>query len=1687
MRDLTILFLLLFISFATAGPPTCSAYYVRWPRVRLNFKSVANARLSLRACESACSLGEDPQMPGRSLECAALNHHPAPDGFAHQCDVFQPHQLQNVDGYVEADDRYSFYWKYCLNSTRKCGGEYAFTYLSDRYMDSRDVIRVTKKNSLEECLVECLDEKSVPCRSISFNRTDGGCHVSADSQLTKPQAIRLNNNPNFRIDYYENNCYNLSDTFKFEQECREDGIFVTVKSKFPYTGALYGLYDFFTCRIEPKESTEFGYLFPSPTASRNCSDSIRFQGDEMVLDVVLSTDGIEPLYFITPDDLTYQAKCPIVGKTSTESVIAVEETKQQKSTTESTSTNSIAAARTPSLKTSTSKAKLFKQTYPLPLSTTQETLAPTTTDGPFKQVVQQIITAHLEKTSQTDEDLLGSSGELLNEQEELFLAQHDPPVKLMTTKFQAPIVDFFAKLTSDGDALEINAGTTPSPNQHLTSTSVDVTNSLGSTAGTSVGTVQSSIIIAKPVWSGQVAVAEVGQSSIALVPRRVEPVDRSTTVAQEIPTSERLEPEDQNAIANEVTEEVTSTASVSTQSMVQEQKSTTTPVDEDAEIKQLLMTPQSERVPMNLPDTTLTPPLTAETAPTLVTTTKQPSETSVLPLAQMSTRAVSAVPTPVTSTSTKNLDTVEVVMVDSPEKSALQASTTTIAMKTEGPTTPVPVKEIEKVTKRPIADPLPFRRPFPLEEGVLSHISQRPLPPREGLSKPRFLNRSQGGRSLPKKPSQNGFDRARKTSSAKTVTEKIPRTSPTTNRKIPAVSIASKPKINHQAQDERATAPMAPEKTAPKGFTDPRTKLELKSFVNTILPISPARPVTSKVDKEKPRKEVIHSNDARKPKPKTPTKPSPSTPHHRVQPKIMTEIVKASIRMDTSKIEPHPPSPVKNTPAKQTKEVVGRHVTREKAKPLAGKTANRNPGTSKKKLKSKKSDFIVRRRSLMIPIKMTAPHPEIHHQDASTKGKVPPEKAADRNAPQTTATIPSKEMEHRKAVEGVKTTHIEQQVQIPKPREHFAEKQALTVKNGVVQRVATQSSDPLDELVLLLENHQLSERMMTLLRFFAASMETARKRHLSHRKQVLEQRVQRRQQRRRKTSRARRVRGESRRRTRIALRRESAISVKNETHSPVQVEIPSKRLSVPHLKEENLRAKFKSSSAERKSTAILKQQLVEPANSTKEEATFLARQNLPQTSPTVLKEKFYPFPKQVQFAFPAKKTSTSHVNEDESQTKATLSGKKQKPGKVLKQQLARQAAPTNSKEETSPPEKQGRSQINPVALREKSLPLAKQDQLPSPVKKLSTSHVKNDDSQMKTKFNGKMQQATAILRQHLARQANSSPMKKEAIPRHESPVEPKRFAQLQRQTQSVELTTVTATTEKQKILPKKKTPPGKRSTPRKALRAPSTATPSHSHLARRTTTHRPVTTTTSSTTTTTTARATLNRSPVLHTAGPPALPTKPAEPTKPVKGAVSFDIFHNGQPVEAVVVGTKIMLSFAPLYAIPPEYMSVRECQVEPIDSKYEWEREPLPIIREGCQADLVGLVCPPKQSEFGVKVAVESFRYQSTPHVQYSCLVRVCPFAPCPPANCPPVDGCPRDKRSARSLSLEEIRRALEADPKLASQIGISPHVLANRPGHSVESQLLALGGDHTVKRRLVVVNSEDQLRYYVRTGDVP
>ncbi|KAI6192867.1 hypothetical protein M3Y99_01913200 [Aphelenchoides fujianensis] len=243
-----------------------------------------------------------------------------------ECHIFEQPSVRRTDGLIEADDRYSFYWKYCLKTEKKCNGDYGFNFLSDRYIDVPQVNRTTHFDALEDCLAECLNEEHFHCRAVAFNRTSGACSLSEFNQLSKPSMIRINNNPNYRIDYYENNCFNTSSTFHFDYTCEEEGFRISIKSQFPYTGALYGLYDFFTCRLEPRESTRFDYLFPYPTHSKNCSDSIRYKGNEMLLEVVLSTDGVEPLYFITADDLTYQARCPIDPKDRKKTTTAAHKT-----------------------------------------------------------------------------------------------------------------------------------------------------------------------------------------------------------------------------------------------------------------------------------------------------------------------------------------------------------------------------------------------------------------------------------------------------------------------------------------------------------------------------------------------------------------------------------------------------------------------------------------------------------------------------------------------------------------------------------------------------------------------------------------------------------------------------------------------------------------------------------------------------------------------------------------------------------------------------------------------------------------------------------------------------------------------------------------------------------------------------------------------------------------------------------------------------------------------------------------------------------------------------------------------------------------------------------------------------------------------------------------------------------------
>ncbi len=134
---------------------------------------------------------------------------------------------------------------------------------------------------------------------------------------------------------------------------------------------------------------------------------------------------------------------------------------------------------------------------------------------------------------------------------------------------------------------------------------------------------------------------------------------------------------------------------------------------------------------------------------------------------------------------------------------------------------------------------------------------------------------------------------------------------------------------------------------------------------------------------------------------------------------------------------------------------------------------------------------------------------------------------------------------------------------------------------------------------------------------------------------------------------------------------------------------------------------------------------------------------------------------------------------------------------------------------------------------------------------------------------------------------------------------------------------------------------------------------------------------------------------------------------------------------------------------------------------------------------------------------------------------------------SCDAVEGCAADsgdlltsrafggvfrRKRRQAVSLEAIRAALAANPHLQHQIGItdttdrtsiaSKHppsicyrnisyililihipttVISPTNVSALQQQLFSLGGDHIVKKRLVVVNSEEQLQYYVRTGNVP
>lgn len=153
----------------------------------------------------------------------------------------------------------------------------------------------------------------------------------------------------------------------------------------------------------------------------------------------------------------------------------------------------------------------------------------------------------------------------------------------------------------------------------------------------------------------------------------------------------------------------------------------------------------------------------------------------------------------------------------------------------------------------------------------------------------------------------------------------------------------------------------------------------------------------------------------------------------------------------------------------------------------------------------------------------------------------------------------------------------------------------------------------------------------------------------------------------------------------------------------------------------------------------------------------------------------------------------------------------------------------------------------------------------------------------------------------------------------------------------------------------------------------------------------------------------------------------------------------------------------------------------------------------------------------------MEAFRYTTTSEVLYSCLVRVCAFNPCPQVNpwryilyfvlifccnylqpfCNAVDGCDSPNAALPVLINSRGRRKRQQIPVPNSFSNLGPSFQVpgafqqNLLGSAgiQQNQLASAGvqpnlgsaGDIVVSKKLVVVNSENELQYFLRTGNVP
>lgn len=795
---------------------------------------------------------------------------------------------------------------------------------------------------------------------------------------------------------------------------------------------------------------------------------------------------------------------------------------RSKTTNQSTSTpqpKTVARdeAPPPAIKTTTNKAKVFKKTYPLPLTSTYK---PSTqsNDSSFMQVVHNIVRDHLDKAPLSDEDLLGSTHGFSNENGEHFLAQQDS--QDFRTKFLAPIVDFFAKLSAADNKLEENgssSGVSVDGNPTSSSTSVPTT---------TAPSVKNSVVVSSaPVLSSDISVVEPIVASTAATTTTVRALPSTSPSPTQLPTFESL-------IINSSTSE-----------RIRSSDSTTTAVPLKTSEDVLLTNKVARPIKLAIPnrDATIIPSKTGVEEEQLARTQalrgaffegddSKPTIMLPIPLKmEKKSEADQSVDQQLSGTPLKSF-------VQEVQRKAVQTTTTppapVVALKVASPRAATVSSSNGKSTA-PVSSvsstvaPKELLRLPPKEKSEENNDSDMSVI-LEGTKKGKVTKTTNSaeslaskGFSLPLIKTSSGFSLKREGTRTPLAHSSL-RTSKMPFRREQKNVPAQKPKENPTARRE-----VAPKITALKSSSDgarPMASNGFRSPPRHFNRISPAkrgdfRTVQAAVASRKghPTRSETRKQTKLRRMPETISALAKSSAPGRkrigtllgsslsksgsnptkIAASVMTEVVSAKLQVQRGSSVSHSSA---NRSQHSGNSAQPRIKTRREgfARSEEGNIAVKWEGKKTSSAQSSRKNFVLRRNSLMIPIRMAKP-PLHMSKEGESHGK---DQAAPTRLSQRRPTPPRKESQGRNTVEGVKTRNSQSRAEFSVPPQKLARKTEFD--RVVDKQIPRMSPDPTEELIPLygLYDKRQSQRMINLLRLLAASMEAASRNHSTQKRNV---------------------------------------------------------------------------------------------------------------------------------------------------------------------------------------------------------------------------------------------------------------------------------------------------------------------------------------------------------------------------------------------------------------------------------------------------------------------------------------------------------------------------------------------------------------------------------------------------------